>query len=183
MSRWPRRVAHLAPVAALTLLSACGKEATPTAPTAQTSFLSGTWRGTATIQVNPGDPGAPPPSTGPMTWTFEPVPQTNLRTFRVTIQSTHRWLTMETTLDGPDTGQHAACPNQHPGGVPVTSRVSRDVRELRDRERDTDRGQLHRDGLRVGDVQRDGRTDEGVSVRRMEERNVEAPSARPRAGR
>ena len=97
MSRWPRRVSHVAPVVALTILSACGKEVTPTAPTAQTSFLTGTWRGTATIHVNPGDPGAPPPSTGPMTWTFEPVPQTNLQTFRVTIQSTHPWLTMETT--------------------------------------------------------------------------------------
>ncbi len=32
-----------------------------------------------------------------MTWTFETIPQTNLQTFRVTIQSTHPWLTMETT--------------------------------------------------------------------------------------
>lgn len=97
MSRWSRRAEHVILAAALTLLPACGKEATPTAPSVQTSFLSGTWRGTATIQVNPGDPGAPPPSAGPMTWTFEAVPQTNLQTFRVTIQSTHPWLTMETT--------------------------------------------------------------------------------------
>ena len=97
MSRWSRCAAHLIPATALTLLSACGKEATPTAPSVQTSFLSGTWRGTATIQVNPGDPGAPPPSTGPMAWTFDAVPQTNLQSFRVTIQSTHPWLTMETT--------------------------------------------------------------------------------------
>lgn len=97
MSRWPRRFVRVMLPIALALLSACGKEATPTAPSAQTSFLSGTWRGTATIQVNPGDPGAPPPYTGPMVWTFEAVPQTNLQTFRVTIQSTHPWLAMETT--------------------------------------------------------------------------------------
>ncbi len=90
-SRWPQRVAHVVPVTALALLSACGKEATPTAPTAQTSFLTGT------IQVNPGDPGAPPPSTGQMTWASEAVPQTNLQTFGVAIQSTHPWLTMEPT--------------------------------------------------------------------------------------
>ena len=76
MIRWSRRAAHVIPATALTLLSACGKEATPTAPSVQTSFLVGTWRGTATIQVNPGDPGAPPPSTGPMAWTFDAVPQT-----------------------------------------------------------------------------------------------------------
>lgn len=97
MIRWSRRAAHVIPAAALTLLSACGKEATPTAPSVQTSFLVGTWRGTATIQVNPGDPGAPPPSSGPMVWTFEAVPQTNLQTFRATVRSTHSWLTMETT--------------------------------------------------------------------------------------
>lgn len=78
-------------------LSACGREGSPTGPSGPTSFLAGTWRGTVTIQVNPGDPGAPPPSSGSMTWTFEVIPQTNLQTFRTTIRSTHPWLTMETT--------------------------------------------------------------------------------------
>ena len=48
----------------LVALSSCGRESTPTAPSGPTSFLTGTWRGTVTIQVNPGDPNAPPPSTG-----------------------------------------------------------------------------------------------------------------------
>lgn len=78
-------------------LSACGREGSPTGPSGPTSFLAGTWRGTVTIQVNPGDPGAPPPSSGSMTWTFEVVPQTNLQTFRTTIRSMHPWLTMEKT--------------------------------------------------------------------------------------
>lgn len=55
------------------------------------------WRGTVTIQVNPGDPNAPPPTSGDMTWTFEIVPQTNMQSLRATIRSTHPWLTMETT--------------------------------------------------------------------------------------
>ena len=38
-------------------LSSCGREGTPTGPSGPTSFLTGTWRGTVTIQVNPGDPG------------------------------------------------------------------------------------------------------------------------------
>jgi hypothetical protein len=63
----------------------------------QTSFLSGTWRGTVTIQVNPGDLNAPPPSSGDMTWTFEVMPQTNMQSLRATVRSTHPWLTMDTT--------------------------------------------------------------------------------------
>jgi hypothetical protein len=78
-------------------LSGCGREATPTAPSGPTSFLAGTWRGTVTIQINPGELSSPPPSTGDMTWTFEVVPQTNLQSLRATIRSSHPWLTMETT--------------------------------------------------------------------------------------
>lgn len=78
-------------------LAGCGREATPTGPSGQTSFLAGTWRGTVTIQVNPGDPNPPPPTSGEMTWTFEVVPQTDMRSLRATIRSTHPWLTMETT--------------------------------------------------------------------------------------
>ena len=32
-------------------LSNCGREGTPTGPSGPTSFLTGTWRGTVTIQV------------------------------------------------------------------------------------------------------------------------------------
>lgn len=84
-------------VAAALTLSGCGREATPTAPSMPTSFLTGTWRGTATIQVNPGDPNPPAPTTGEMTWTFEVVPQTNMQSLRATIRSSHPWLTMDTT--------------------------------------------------------------------------------------
>ena len=38
-----------------------------------------------------------PPSSGPMQWTFEAMPQTNLQSFRTTVRSDHPWLTMMTT--------------------------------------------------------------------------------------
>lgn len=85
------------PIALFLLLAGCdGRSPSPTSPS-PTSFLTGTWTGTVTIQVNPGDPDAPPPTTGPMTWTFAVVPQTDLRTFTTTIRSQDPWLTMETT--------------------------------------------------------------------------------------
>jgi len=68
----------------------------PTAPSSSSSFLTGRWTGTVTIQVNPGDPGASPPSSGAMTWTFEVVPQTNLQTFRASLRSDHGWLPIST---------------------------------------------------------------------------------------
>ena len=97
MTRVHRSLRLVVAASLLGALSACGREGSPTGPSGPTSFLAGTWRGTVTIQVNPGDPGAPPPSSGSMTWTFEVVPQTNLQTFRTTIRSMHPWLTMETT--------------------------------------------------------------------------------------
>lgn len=75
----------------------CGRESTPTGPSGPTSFLTGTWRGTVTIQVNPGDPNPPPASSGDMTWTFEVLPQTNMQSLRATIRSTHPWLTIDTS--------------------------------------------------------------------------------------
>jgi hypothetical protein len=78
-------------------LSACGGgSSSPTAPSGGTSFLTGTWRGTLLLQVNPGDPNAPAPTSGTMEWTFEAVPQTNLQSFRVSIRSDHPWLAMTT---------------------------------------------------------------------------------------
>jgi hypothetical protein len=82
----------------LIALSACGGgSSSPTAPSGGTSFLTGTWRGTLVLQVNPGDPNAPAPTSGTMEWTFEAVPQTNLQSFRVSIRSDHPWLAMSTT--------------------------------------------------------------------------------------
>ena len=69
----------------------CGGSA-PTSPSGETSFLSGTWTGTLTI-TRTGQPDI----TGPTTWTFEVVPQTNLQTFRTTINSQHSWLPVSTT--------------------------------------------------------------------------------------
>lgn len=81
----------------LMALSACGGgSSSPTAPSGGTSFLTGTWRGTLVLQVNPGDPNAPAPTSGTMEWTFEAVPQTNLQTLRVSIRSDHPWLAMTT---------------------------------------------------------------------------------------
>jgi hypothetical protein len=83
----------------LIALAACGGgSSSPTAPSGQTSFLTGTWRGTLVLQVNPRDPNAPAPTSGTMEWTFEAVPSTNLQSFRVSIRSDHPWLTM--TTDG-----------------------------------------------------------------------------------
>jgi len=76
-------------------LSACGggkAPAGPSAPSTPQSFLAGTWHGTVTIQLNPGDPDAPAPMTGAIDWTFEVVPQTNLQTFRSTMRAQHPWL-------------------------------------------------------------------------------------------
>jgi hypothetical protein len=80
----------------LPLVACDGRAPNRTGPSA-TSFLTGTWSGTLTIQINPGDPDAPPPTSGAVTWTFEVVPQTNLQTFTVTIRSQHAWLPIETT--------------------------------------------------------------------------------------
>jgi hypothetical protein len=86
------------PLPMLLVLTACGGSGpSPTAPSAQTSFLAGTWTGTVTIEVNPGDLNPPPPSSGSMQWTFEVMPQTNLQSFRTTVRSDHPWLTMTTT--------------------------------------------------------------------------------------
>lgn len=86
------------PVLLLAGLTACGGSSpAPTAPTTPTSFLTGTWRGTLTIQVNPGDPNAPAEASGPVQWTFEPVAGTNLQTFRATVQSQHPWFASTAT--------------------------------------------------------------------------------------
>ena len=86
-----------AAIVAACVLAGGGKEASPTGPSASTSFLVGTWRGTVTIQVDPRSPNPPPATTGDMTWTFEVVPNTNMQSLTATIRSSHPWLTMETS--------------------------------------------------------------------------------------
>ena len=87
-----------APVPILLSLAACGRSSpNPTTPSGPTSFLTGTWTGTVTIEVNSGDPNPPAPSSGPMQWTFEVMPQTNLQSFRTAVWSEHPWLTVTTT--------------------------------------------------------------------------------------
>jgi hypothetical protein len=51
-----------------------------------------------TIQPNPTGPQPATPVTGPVTYTFEVVPQTNLQTFRTTIQSQNTWLPITMTM-------------------------------------------------------------------------------------
>lgn len=87
----------LTPVLLLTLSACGGGSSPPTAPSAAASFLTGTWRGTLVLQVNPGDPQAAAPSSGTMEWTFEAVPQTNLQSFRASVRSEHSWLAMVTS--------------------------------------------------------------------------------------
>ena len=83
------------PVPLLVVLSACGGTSTsPTAPSTPTSFLTGSWSGTVTLIVNPGDPTEQPATSGPTRWTFEVVPQTNLQSFRTTVRSEHAWLSI-----------------------------------------------------------------------------------------
>lgn len=83
--------ARLLGVASLVLLAGCGDGRAPTAPSAPASFLTGTWRGTVTIQ-----PTGQPPSTASTTWTFSAVPQTNQQSFNTTIRSEHPWLPITT---------------------------------------------------------------------------------------
>lgn len=80
-------------VAGLALVTGCGGGAAPTAPSAPRSFLAGTWTGTLTIERE-----GEPTSSGPITWMFEVVPDTNLQTFRTTIRSQHAWLPITTTV-------------------------------------------------------------------------------------
>ena len=65
-------------------------------------------------------------------------------------------------IDGALARQQSAHADQHPRRVQLTARMSRDVRECRDRGGDADRGGLHRNGLSARDVHRPGGADEGV---------------------
>jgi hypothetical protein len=92
-----RTMRQFRPLPVLLLLTACGGGSPSPSGPSSSSFLTGTWSGTVTIAVNPGDPGAPAPTSGPITLTFEEVKQTNLQTFRTTVRSQHAWLPVTTT--------------------------------------------------------------------------------------
>ena len=94
-----RTFGRVTPALLLLSLSACGGggSSAPTAPTTPPSFLAGTWRGTMTIQPDPTGPVLGTPVTGPVTWTFEVVPQTNQQAFRTTIRSENGWLPITLT--------------------------------------------------------------------------------------
>jgi hypothetical protein len=92
-----RTMRQFRPLPVLLLLTACGGGSPSPSGPSSSSFLTGTWGGTVTIAVNPTDPGAPAPTSGPITLTFEEVPQTNLQTFRTTVRSQHAWLPVTTT--------------------------------------------------------------------------------------
>lgn len=91
-SGFPRRFWLFSVVCSL----ACESGPAPSSST-PTSFLSGTWQGTVTIQVNSGLPGAQPETSGTARWTFDAVPQTNLQSFRASLTTEHTWLPITTT--------------------------------------------------------------------------------------
>src|SRR4051812_3737994 len=98
-------------IAASCFAGACGGGTpVPTSPTAQQSFLTGTWTGTLSIERE-----GEPTSVGAATWTFVPVDGTNLQTFSVTIRSQNPWLTTTATVTSAITPS-----NQPPARISTT---------------------------------------------------------------
>ena len=98
-------------LAASCLAATCGGGTpVPTGPSAQQSFLTGTWTGTLSIERD-----GEPTTSGAATWTFEPVTGTNLQTFSVTIRSQNPWLTMTATVTSAITPS-----NQPPARISTT---------------------------------------------------------------
>ena len=88
-----RFIHHVPVVLLLVVLAGCGREETPTSPSASRSFLEGAWTGTLTIERE-GEPS----TSGATTWTFEVMPGTNLQSFNVRIQSQHPFLPITATV-------------------------------------------------------------------------------------
>jgi len=98
-------------ITASCLTATCGGGTpVPTAPSAQQSFLTGTWTGTLSIERE-----GEPTTSGAATWTFEPVAGTNLQTFIVTIRSQNPWLSMTATVTSAITPS-----NQPPARISTT---------------------------------------------------------------
>lgn len=95
-------------VASTVLLAACGGGGTTTSPTdapGETSFLTGTWRGPATIHRE-----GLPDSTAATTWTFTLVPNTGRSTFTTKLTAQDAWLPISATLS---TGVSPVTPGGH----------------------------------------------------------------------
>lgn len=89
---WRRTLRYSSVVLVSFLVASCGGDSSPTGPSGETSFLTGTWRGTLTItRIGEAD------VTGATTWTFEITPGTGRQNFRTTIQSDNAWLPISTT--------------------------------------------------------------------------------------
>jgi hypothetical protein len=87
----------LAVAVLLTNMACGGSDSTPTGPSQPQSFLTGTWRGTLTIEPDaPAGGVAPDPISGDTVWVFEVVPQTNRQSFRATVRSQNAWLPLDT---------------------------------------------------------------------------------------
>jgi hypothetical protein len=98
-------------ITASCLAATCGGGTpVPTSPSAQQSFLTGTWTGTLSIERE-----GEPTTSGAATWTFEPVAGTNLQTFAVTIRSQNPWLSMTATVTSAITPS-----NQPPARISTT---------------------------------------------------------------
>jgi hypothetical protein len=77
-------------VGALVTVS-CGGS-TPTLPSGEISFLSGTWNGTLTI-TRTGEADV----SGAVTFTFDVIPQSNRQSLNLRIQSSNSWLPVTAT--------------------------------------------------------------------------------------
>jgi hypothetical protein len=64
----------------------CG-DSPPTMPSAETSFLRGTWSGTLTI-TRTGEPDV----SGAATFTFDVIPQSNRQRVNLSVQSSNNWM-------------------------------------------------------------------------------------------
>lgn len=83
---------RLGPLLVLVLASgACGPAPTAPSPSA-TLFLPGTWSGIMSVSLN-----GLPAVTGPTTWRFQSVPETDGSTYRAIIQSLNPSLSISTT--------------------------------------------------------------------------------------
>jgi hypothetical protein len=67
-------------------------------------------------------------------------------------------------IDGSFTRQQSAHTDQHPWGIQLTARMSRDLRECWDRGGEPNRGGLHRHGLSARHLQRPDSADEAIEV-------------------
>jgi len=73
------------------VIASCGGT-TPTPPSGEMSFLSGTWNGTLTI-TRTGEADV----SGAVTFTFDVIPQSNRQSLNLRVQSSNSWLPVTAT--------------------------------------------------------------------------------------